>query len=510
MELYDWQKRALEEISDQNNVILSSPTGSGKTKVFMTWALSKGNKIIITAPIKALSNQRYRELKEQGYRVGIETGDFKNVPEDFDILCCTQEIYTLKYTNLYDVTLIVDELHYIFENPERCRLYLEGLANSKAKSILICSATLGNLSKLENYITRLTNRLFYLCVNEERATVLKIQRSVDLVRVKNALVIAFSVFNCQKILDYILCYRKQNTFTGKNKKLSKKSKQVLKERNEKLKIIKEYAREYKVTGDILENVSYGVSIYHGKMLPKEKLFIEKLFEEKVIDTVIGTDALSIGVNFPVERVVFCQMAKYPGLPISKNMFDQIGGRAGRKGYFDVGYVNYSDDLDIEYKGFSTQKEFSRVINKKNEEICIEPLPLYSKLLSGETTVDEEVKYIKKYSTEIVDTKALKEEIMDTLEFLTNYSSLPNFNEELAKVYFEEYTPEENCELFDMIFRGATTEELINYFATDYYSLLRLRKYIRQLPDEYHYFVKTEELEDYIKSIDATPFEIEEE
>lgn len=510
MELYDWQKRALNEISEENNVILSSPTGSGKTKVFMDWALAKGTKIIITAPIKALSNQRYRELKAAGFKVGIETGDFKNVPEDFEILCCTQEIYTLKYTDLEDVTLIVDELHYIFENQERSRLYLEGLSNSKANSILICSATLGNLAKLQNYIQRLTNRLFYLCVNNERSTELKVQRYTELVKVQNALVIAFSVRNCEQILDYILCYRKHNTFSGHNKKLSRKSKIALRERQEKIDIIKKYAAEYNIKGSILDDVSYGVSIYHGKMLPKEKLFIEKLFEEKIIDTVIGTDALSIGVNFPVERVVFCQMAKYPGEPISKNMFDQIGGRAGRKGYFDVGYVNFSDDLDIEFKGFNTKKEYSKIINRKNEEICILPLPLYSKLLSGETTIAEEVKYIKKYSTEPVDEAALVKEMEDTLEFITTFSTLPNFNEELAKVYFEEYTPEENCEIFLSIFTGATTEELIKFYGIDYYSLLRLRKYIRQLPDVYKYFVKVEELEDYIKKIDSTPFDIENE
>ena len=506
MELYDWQKRALGEIINEDNVILSSPTGSGKTKVFMLWAESKKTKIIITAPIKALSNQRYRELKDLGYNVGIETGDFKNVPEDFDILCCTQEIYTLKYTNLSNVSLIVDEFHYIFENPDRCRLYLEGLANSNAKSILICSATLGNLNKLLNYVQRLTNRLFYLSVNEERATKLVIQRDVNLVKVQNALVIAFSVFNCEKILEYILCYRKQNTFINKKHKLSKKSKKQLNAFLEREKLIKKYAKEYNVTGPILDHVSFGISIYHGKMLPKEKLFIEKLFEEKIIDTVIGTDALSIGVNFPVERVVFCQMAKYPGKPISKNMFDQIGGRAGRKGYFDVGYINYSDDLDIEFKGFSTKKEFGRMINKKNEEICIMPLPLISELLKGNTTVEEEAKYIKKYSTEKVDMYDIMNEINEQLDYISNYSTLDNFKEELAKVYFEEYTVEENCELFEMVFKGATTEELIRNFATDYYSLLRLRKYIRQLPDVYHYFIKLEELEDYIKSIDPTPFE----
>lgn len=69
-----WQEECLDKIADSQNVILSSPTGSGKTKVFLEWAKRKKEKpVIITAPTKALSNQRYRELLEVGYVVGLET-----------------------------------------------------------------------------------------------------------------------------------------------------------------------------------------------------------------------------------------------------------------------------------------------------------------------------------------------------------------------------------------------------------------------------------------------------
>ena len=70
--------------------------------------------------------------------------------------------------------------------------------------------------------------------------------------------------------------------------------------------------------------------YYGRLLPKEKLLIEECFEKGLIDTVVGTDALAMGVNFPVENVIFTQLAKYYEGPISKNLFDQISGRAGRK------------------------------------------------------------------------------------------------------------------------------------------------------------------------------------
>ena len=96
-----WQIDCDNTIKDKNNVILSSPTGSGKTKRYEFWALNKPERpIFITSPIKALSNQRFRELQDNGYKVGLETGDIKYIPhDDCDIICCTQEIYNNKYRN---------------------------------------------------------------------------------------------------------------------------------------------------------------------------------------------------------------------------------------------------------------------------------------------------------------------------------------------------------------------------------------------------------------------------
>ena len=79
--------------------------------------------------------------------MGLETGDIKNVPNNCDFICCTQEIYTNKYSELENVTLIMDEFHYIFENPSRARTYIDALHDSKAKNVLLCSATLKILVK---------------------------------------------------------------------------------------------------------------------------------------------------------------------------------------------------------------------------------------------------------------------------------------------------------------------------------------------------------------------------
>ena len=189
---FKWQKKCIDEINDKNNVILSSPTGSGKTKVFLEWAENKKERpIIITSPIKALSNQRYRELVERGYKVALETGDIKNIPEHYDYLCVTQEIYTNKYVDREDVTVILDEFHYIFENSDRARAYVDGLYKSKAKSLLLCSATFGNIKEFKKYIEKIAGREFSVFENYERITDMHFGGDIELHNIENALVIAF-------------------------------------------------------------------------------------------------------------------------------------------------------------------------------------------------------------------------------------------------------------------------------------------------------------------------------
>ena len=200
----NWQEVCLQAIENETNVILSSDTGSGKTRVFKQWALKKQERpIFITAPIKALSNQRYRELLDEGFNVGIETGDVKNVPENCDFICCTQEIYTNKYANIENATLIVDEFHYIFENSDRARTYIDALHNSKAKNILLCSATLGDIDKLQEYVNRVSGRDFMKYRNDSRLTSLHFVGDVSQDEIEDSLVVTFSRNNINYILQQL-------------------------------------------------------------------------------------------------------------------------------------------------------------------------------------------------------------------------------------------------------------------------------------------------------------------
>lgn len=512
---FRWQKKCLESISNEDSVILSSPTGSGKTRVFLEWAdLKKERPIIITSPIKALSNQRYRELVEKGYKVALETGDVKNIPEDYDYLCCTQEIYTNKYIDKENVTVIFDEFHYIFENPDRARAYVDGLHKSKAKNLLLCSATFGNIKEFEKYIEKISGRKFYVFENHERITDMHFGGDIELHNIENALVIAFSKDGIDRAVELLRTVR------------DKQSPEII----EKIKILSE---EYKVSGDrVLKDLFFGIAKYHGAMLPKQKMFIEKCFEDGLIDTVVGTDALALGVNFPIENVVFAQLAKYYEGPISKNLFDQLSGRAGRKGYFDKGNVYYSSQLGmmIECRDYKVGDLYEKNLQKKNESISIELTPRIKDILDKKVSIDDEVDYIEKYSTINVNKEEVLENIHETIDSI--YSSFksnvlkimsdliyeeigrrPNLNnldfptrlyskmyeslmtheneycDNIAKVYFEEYSPEINAKLFTKILCGIESDKIIEDMCysngyVDFLSMLQFQKYINNLPVQY--------------------------
>lgn len=532
---FSWQKKCTNMIKDKNNVILSSPTGSGKTKVFLDWAQEQtGKPIIITAPIKALSNQRYRELKDQGYTVGLETGDIKNVPENCDFICCTQEIYTNKYTELEDATLIMDEFHYIFENSSRARTYIDSLYKSKANNILLCSATLGDIDKLTKYVEKVSNRDFFAYENDSRLTSLSFEGDINLEEIKNSLIVTFSKRNIEEILND-LSYDRDN-------------------QNEKnIQEIKELAINNEIENEeLIEYAEKGISGYYGGLLPKEKIFIEKCFEQGLIDTVVGTDALALGVNFPVQNVVFAQLAKYYDGPISKNLFEQLAGRAGRKGYFDEGHVYYCSAFSrqLEARGYSTDELYEEILDEPNEDIHIDLTPNIKDILLEKTTVESEAEFIANFSTEEVDKDLTKSRIVKTIKYIKdnsfeeqvdriareqlgyeeeddsryydeydeeeNKAEIEIYNlkenlrtkeeeyyENISRVYSDEYTPEKNCAIFADIVCGTEPDDILEKYAgtSDFYNMLQFRKYVKALPKQYRKGLT--KIHDKIREIDKT-------
>lgn len=507
--LYNWQVEAVDALKN-SNAILSAPTGSGKTIVSKLWADidNENQKIIFTAPIKALSNNRYAELLMEGYDTGIDTGDFKE-NTDARIICCTQEVYTNKYANLPNMNVIIDEFHYVANNPDRTRPYIDGIRKTNPSSrIMVISATFGNTEEVKFYLERIKGQPFNIYENDERSTDLIITNKKYKIReIKNALIFVFSSKNCVRIANDL--YRERG-FIKKEKQ--QQINMILKLLNIKSKQFKQYTEK-------------GIGTYYGSMLPKEKLATEILFKKGLIDVVVGTDALSLGVNLPAETVIFAQLAKYYTGPLAPSEFYQMAGRAGRKGYFDTGYIGLYEKEDYESYDFEYAQKYllEEIVNQNIENMKIDVGINFKKILSFIPINEKTNNYIlnlktkDEYEKEKVKdlNKMIKEEVDDIVDISLLHESEVNIRKRktkeisyfftllnkscqeskekdaivdvLKEIYFHEVDILKNIYFCKLFLNDKFDEEKIPY--DDYRDLLQLIRFVNGLPEIYKSKVK---------------------
>lgn len=507
---YDWQNKAIEAINGRN-AILSAPTGSGKTWVAYVWAGlmdTQGNpsmpsgRVIFTAPIKALSNERYMDLKSMGFDVGLETGDFKKNAGAL-VLCCTQEIYTLKYAHLPNQKIIVDEFHFIFNDPERTRAYIDGLRTTSASSyLLIMSATFGNPEVIREYLEEIVLRNFVLFETDKRVTDLVYCRSGKRFgEIHDALVFVFSKKGAE-----FLAFQISKT----RQKIGRKHRARLREISEILDV-----------SHLPDTLLYGVGMYFGSLLPKEKLLVETAFRERIIDVVVGTDALSLGVNLPAETVVFGQMAKFIDGPLTKNEFMQMAGRAGRKGYFNPGYVTYIPRSKCEHHDYETGSLYIETLSMPCEEARIILQPAVGGLLKNDVTIEAESRMIAEYSLPRRCYKDVVAEVGELLQIISRMLGQikdQKFRKIVRKILaeiwsdemeaslnisiaslFAEYTEPEAMDVAEILRR---TER--NYLQ----ALLKVKRFENRLPKKYK-ILHMDQIDLVINQIDASVFGFEE-
>lgn len=509
LKLYNWQVEAVEALKN-SNAILSAPTGSGKTIVSKLWADidNENQKIIFTAPIKALSNNRYAELLMEGYDTGIDTGDFKE-NTDARIICCTQEVYTNKYANLPNMNIIIDEFHYVANNPDRTRPYIDGIRKTNPSSrIMVISATFGNTEEVKSYLERIKGQPFNIYENDERSTDLIITNKKYKIReIKNALIFVFSSKNCVRIANDL--YRERG-FIKKEKQ--QQINMILKLLNIKSKQFKQYTEK-------------GIGTHYGSMLPKEKLATEILFKKGLIDVVVGTDTLSLGVNLPAETVIFAQLAKYYTGPLAPSEFYQMAGRAGRKGYFDTGYIGLYEKEDYESYDFEYAQKYllEEIVNQNIENIKIDVGINFKKILSFIPINEKTNNYIldlktkDEYEKEKVKdlNKMIKEEVDDIVDISLLHESEVNIRKRktkeisyfftllnkscqeskekdaivdvLKEIYFHEVDILKNIYFCKLFLNDKFDEEKIPY--DDYRDLLQLIRFVNGLPEIYKSKVK---------------------
>lgn len=510
---YPWQLSAGRAIKGKN-AVLSAPTGSGKTLVAYLWAgimneeglpvYPKGGRVIFTAPIKALSNERYLDLRKLGFDVGIETGDFKK-NEGASIICCTQEIYTLKYASVPGQKLIVDEFHYIFDDPDRARAYIDGIRGASPDTlILVMSATLGGASAVSKYLGEVTGRPFTLYENTRRETRLiyapdKPARIDDL---KDALVFLFSQKGVMELAFMAARTRGRISHGGR-------------ERLQELAGILEVPR-------VQPPLFSGVGIYHGGMLPKEKLLVERAFRERIIDVVCGTSALALGVNLPARTVVFAQLVNYHSdRPISKNEFSQMAGRAGRKGLFDPGYVTWLRDSPFERRGYSTGDVFRELVRAAPEPASITLRPSFGRLLRKRVLPEYEAEYIAEFSWPRADPTVTERilrsglnKIDRAVRKLVAGKDRKKFRKLLAALWYDEMDVEENLEMASLFFSEETpgaimaAQVILPYERNYLQALLKVKRYANRLPRGFG-FRSMSDLNAAVDDIDPTVYGFEE-
>nr|WP_321502645.1 DEAD/DEAH box helicase [uncultured Dethiosulfovibrio sp.] len=517
-ELYRWQREAYDRIKGRS-AVLSAPTGTGKTWVAYLWAglfdlegktmeVPQGEKVIFTAPIKALSNERYMDLISMGFDTGIETGDFKKNAEA-PIVCCTQEIYALKYAGTKGIKLIVDEFHYIFGENDRSRAYIDGIRYTDFDvPILVMSATFGGSQRVRGYLNRITGRDFALYESHERVTELSFCDSpIDPGDVKDALVFVFSQKGAQQIAD-IIAERRLRFDESRRRRLE------------------DLAWILEVQG-IRRCMFKGVGVYHGSLLPKEKLLVERAYRERIIDVVVGTDALALGVNLPAERAVYAQLVKFHDRqPISKNAFLQMSGRAGRKGLFEKGYVTWMDKSPAEAFGVRTSDVFRALVKAPMEEASVELRPNFGAILKGSSTVENEANIVASGSLPELsfrrvfgDIKRAMKIIEGSLEKIVP-GEKERFRAILADVWYGEMEVEQNLDMAELFFWGVdsdgyvhpdgitASEILLKYERNELQALLKVKRFNNALPQDYK-LSHMDQVDEAIMDIDPTVFGFEE-
>jgi superfamily II RNA helicase len=342
LQLYPAQESAILELFDEKNVILNTPTGSGKSLVATALhfqAIAKGRRSIYTCPIKALVNEKFMALcREFGPdNIGLSTGD-ASVNRDAPILCCTAEILAniaLREGTAANVQeVIMDEFHY-YADRERGVAWQVPLLTLPQARFLLMSATLGDTTFFEQELTRLTGRPTVAVTSTDRPVPLEHAYSeLPLAKTLESLVAGGKAPVYVVHFTQLEAAQSAQDFTSLNV-CTRDEKAVIANTLEGFKFTSPYGPEIK------KWLRHGIGLHHAGLLPKYRVLIEQLAQKGLLKVICGTDTLGVGINVPIRTVLFTRLCKFDGQKtgiLSARDFHQIGGRAGRKGFDDKGWV----------------------------------------------------------------------------------------------------------------------------------------------------------------------------
>src|SRR3954469_23110769 len=342
LELYPHQDEAVLELLSGSNVVLATPTGSGKSLVAVAAhaaALARDQVTYYSAPIKALVSEKFFDLCAVfgTADVGMLTGD-ASINPDAPIICCTAEVLAnlaLREGRNADIgQVVMDEFHF-YPDPDRGWRWQVPLIELPQAQFVLMSATLGDTTRFVDDLTRRTGRPTAVVHTAERPVPLHFsyvttplhETLEELLATRQAPVYvvhftqAAALEQAQALMSVNVCTRAE--------------KDAIAETIGRFRFTAGFGRT------LSRLVRHGIGVHHAGMLPRYRRLVETLAQAGLLKVICGTDTLGVGINVPIRTVLFTARAKYDGRPtrpLKPREFHQIAGRAGRAGYDTVGTV----------------------------------------------------------------------------------------------------------------------------------------------------------------------------
>lgn len=408
-----FQSEAIKCLDSGESVMVSAHTSAGKTVVALyaiAMSLQNKQRVIYTSPIKALSNQKYREFKEEFSDVGLMTGDVTIEPNASCLVMTTEVWRSMQYKGSEIVRevawIIFDEVHYMRDR-ERGVVWEESIVMAPKNSrFVFLSATVPNAKEFADWVAKVHQQPCHIVYTDYRPTPLQHYifpsggDGLYLVVDEKG---KFREDSFQKALNALTPTKegdkkKENgkwqkgLVTGKAGEESDIFKMVrmiiqrqydpvilfsfskreceflamqmarmdLNEDDEKVNVEKIFWSAMDMLSDddkklpqvsnMLPLLKRGIGVHHSGLLPILKEVIEILFQEGLIKCLFATETFSIGLNMPAKTVVFTNVRKFDGDKfrwITSGEYIQMSGRAGRRGIDERGICILMVDEKLE-------------------------------------------------------------------------------------------------------------------------------------------------------------------
>ncbi|CAG8483749.1 7944_t:CDS:10, partial [Acaulospora morrowiae] len=403
-----FQEKAIACIERGESVLISAHTSAGKTVVAeyaIALSLRNRQRVIYTSPIKALSNQKYRELQYEFKDVGLMTGDVTLNSSASCLVMTTEILRSMLYRGsevLREVAWVIfDEIHYMRDKVRGVVWEETIILLPHNVHFVFLSATIPNALEFAEWICDIHQQPCHVVYTELRPTPLQHYLFPDgadgiyLVIDENG---RFREDNFQKAVSILENDQEKSIFNGRNKKSQSEQTNVFKliktlmvknlnpviafafskkqcenlarqmstmdfnngDEKELIKkvvdnaidLLAEEDRDLPWFHNLLPLLQRGIGVHHSGLIPFMKEIVELLFQEGLIKVLFATETFAMGLNMPAKTVVFCELSKFDGTKarnITSGEYIQMSGRAGRRGLDARGFVVMNVDHNISPK-----------------------------------------------------------------------------------------------------------------------------------------------------------------